>query len=66
MSRHITRDERAYVELQSREWAGGDDVPTRSHHQFTGVPYHQLLGAAYGSARLGRGFDEKLGAAKVV
>jgi hypothetical protein len=48
--------ERAYVQLQQREWAQGDDIPTKSHHLFTGVPYHQLLGETMGAARLGK-FD---------
>src|SRR5205807_201287 len=26
------RDEQAYVDLQRREWAKGDDIPTKSHH----------------------------------
>src|ERR1700716_4263725 len=33
-----------YIELQRREWAGGDTVPTKSHHAFTGVPYHHQMG----------------------
>jgi isocitrate lyase len=49
-------DERAYVELQRREWAKDDDIPTKSHHLFTGVPYHQVLGETMGASRLGR-FD---------
>src|SRR5207253_8741078 len=36
--------ERAYVALQRKEWATDDDIPTKSHHLFTGVPYHQVLG----------------------
>jgi isocitrate lyase len=46
--------ERAYVELQRREWAEGDDIPTKSHHLFTGVPYHQVLGQTMGASRLGK------------
>ena len=41
------------VELQRREWASGEDWPTRSHYQFSGVPYHHLVGQMYDSARLG-------------
>src|SRR2546421_4251786 len=48
--------ERAYVALQRREWAAGDDIPTKSHHLFTGVPYHQVLGETMGASRLGK-FD---------
>ncbi len=60
------RQEQAYIELQKREWAPGDDIPTRSHHLFSGVPYHQLVGDEYGGARLGTEFQEKLDEAKVV
>ncbi|HEV8535336.1 MAG TPA: isocitrate lyase/PEP mutase family protein [Candidatus Limnocylindria bacterium] len=52
-------DERAYVELQRREWAKGDDIPTRSHHLFTGVPYHQVMGEAMGASRLGK-FEQEV------
>src|SRR2546422_2779659 len=45
--------ERAYIELQRKEWAKGDDIPTKSHHLFTGVPYHQVLGQTMGASRLG-------------
>ena len=47
----------AYVALQREEWAEAD-LPTKSHHFFTGVPYHQLLGEEYGSSRLGRDVKE--------
>jgi isocitrate lyase len=60
------REEQGYIELQRREWAEGTDIPTRSHHQFSGVPYHHLLGEAYDAARLGSGFVEKLSDEKVV
>jgi len=55
-----------YIALQRREWADGSDVPTRSHHQFSGVPYHHLLGTAYDAARLGADFVEELPAERVV
>jgi isocitrate lyase len=55
-----------YIALQRREWEGGQDVPTRSHHQFSGVPYHHLLGKDYDAARLGTEFVEELSAEKVV
>jgi isocitrate/methylisocitrate lyase len=45
--------ERAYVALQRKEWAPDDDIPTKSHHLFTGVPYHQVLGQTMGASRLG-------------
>ena len=48
------------------EWAEGSDIPTRSHHQFTGVPYHHLVGSAYDAARLGTEFVEELSDARVV
>jgi len=60
------RQEQGYVELQRREWAPDTDLPTRSHHQFSGVPYHHLVGQAYDAARLGSSFVEDLPADKVV
>ena len=58
--------EQGYIELQRREWAPGTDFPTRSHHQFSGVPYHHLVGQLYDSARLGSEFVEHLPDEKVV
>ena len=46
--------------------AAGADFPTRSHHEFSGVPYHHELGKAYDAARLGREFVEDLPEDKVV
>jgi isocitrate lyase len=60
------REEKGYIELQRREWAPDADVPTRSHHQFSGVPYHHLVGEAYDAARLGGSFAEQLPEEKVV
>jgi isocitrate lyase len=60
------RQEQGYIELQREEWASDADVPTRSHHQFSGVPYHHLVGKAYDAARLGADFAEKLADDKVV
>jgi isocitrate lyase len=60
------RQERGYIELQRKEWASEVDVPTRSHHQFSGVPYHHLLGTAYDAARLGSDYVEKLSEERVV
>lgn len=60
------RQEQGYIELQRREWENQRDIPTRSHHVFSGVPYHHLMGEEYGSARLGRQFVEELPEDKVV
>ncbi len=46
------RGHEAYVALQREEWAE-KDLPTKSHHFFSGVPYHQHLGKAYDASRLG-------------
>lgn len=46
------RGHEAYVALQREEWAE-KDLPTKSHHFFSGVPYHQHLGKAYEASRLG-------------
>ena len=46
------RGHEAYVELQREEWAESD-LPTKSHHFFSGVPYHQHVGEVYGASRLG-------------
>ena len=58
--------EKGYIELQKKEWVPGADYPTKSHHVFSGVPYHQILGEEYDSARLGLEFAEHLEANKVV
>jgi 2-methylisocitrate lyase-like PEP mutase family enzyme len=58
--------EQGYVELQREEWADGTEFPTRSHHLFSGVPYHHLVGKAYDAARLGHEFVEELSDEKVV
>ena len=58
--------EQGYIALQRREWEAGADVPTRSHHQFSGVPYHHLVGRAYDAARLGVEFAEALPEDRVV
>jgi isocitrate lyase len=55
-----------YIELQRREWAGGDRVPTKSHHAFTGVPYHHHMGEHLQVDRFGREVDQQLGAIRVV
>jgi isocitrate lyase len=56
----------AYIELQRQEWAGGEQVPTRSHHLFTGVPYHHLMGEQMGTAGFGRDVDQGLEVARVI
>ncbi len=58
--------EQGYIELQEKEWAEGEDFPTRSHHFFSGVPYHHLVGKAYDAARLGSEFVEHLPEDRVV
>jgi isocitrate lyase len=58
--------EQGYMALQRKEWAAGADIPTRSHHLFTGVPYHQHVGQQYGATRLSEAMDEHLEVSKVV
>ncbi len=60
------RQEQGYIELQRLEWAEGADYPTKSHHFFSGVPYHHLVGKQYDAARLGVEFVEALPEDKVV
>jgi len=60
------KQEQGYIELQRKEWEQGTDFPTQSHHRFSGVPYHHLVGEMYDSARLGKGFAEHLPDDKVV
>jgi isocitrate lyase len=55
-----------YIELQRREWAGGERVPTKSHHAFTGVPYHHHMGEHLQVDRFGHEVDQQLGATRVV
>jgi hypothetical protein len=52
--------------LQRKEWAEDKNIPTRSHHNFTGVPYHHHVGQEYGTSRFGNGVDEHLEISKVV
>src|SRR6185436_7048202 len=59
------RQEQGYIELQRQEWSG-QDYPTRSHHFFSGVPYHHLVGKMYDASRLGQEFVEDLPFEKVV
>jgi isocitrate lyase len=60
------KQEQGYIELQRQEWAGGKDFPTKSHHFFSGVPYHHVVGKMYDASRLGQEFVEDLPAEKVV
>jgi isocitrate lyase len=60
------RREAGYIDLQKKEWAPDVDIPTRSHHFFSGVPYHHMMGKIYNAARLGREFAEDLPSEKVV
>jgi isocitrate lyase len=60
------REEQGYIELQRQEFEPDADIPTRSHHEFSGVPYHHLLGTQYDAARLGTAFVEHLPEEKVV
>jgi isocitrate lyase len=55
-----------YIALQRKEFEPGEDFPTRSHHFFSGVPYHHLVGKAYDAARLGKEFVEALPEDRVV
>ncbi len=59
-------NEEGYMNLQRREWEGGDAIPTRSHHLYTGVPYHHHVGHVYGAQRLSEDIDEQLEVSKVV
>jgi isocitrate lyase len=58
--------QQGYIELQKKEWEKGKDFPTRSHHFFSGVPYHHVVGKLYDAARLGKEFVEELPEEKVV
>lgn len=55
-----------YIALQRKEFEKGADFPTKSHHFFSGVPYHHLVGKAYDAARLGQEYVEALPADRVV
>jgi isocitrate lyase len=60
------RQQDAYIDLQREEWADGEDLPTKSHHRFSGVPYHHLVGEQYDGSRLGTRFADQQPDAKVV
>src|SRR5258706_4660527 len=59
-------EEKGYINLQRKEWVPGEDFPSKSHHFFSGVPYHHLMGELYAAARLGREFVEELPEEQVV
>ena len=54
------------IDLHDSWFLGDVEIPTRSHHEFSGVPYHHLLGEAYEASRLGQSFVEALPEGKVV
>ncbi len=58
--------EQGYIALQKKEFEKGSDFPTKSHHFFSGVPYHHVTGKMYDAARLGKEFIEELPESKVV
>ncbi|TME55931.1 MAG: isocitrate lyase/PEP mutase family protein [Chloroflexi bacterium] len=63
----MSRDQQdGYIALQRKEFEPGQDFPTRSHHFFSGVPYHHLVGKAYDAARMGKEFVEELPEDRVV
>ena len=66
LARMSGEKEQAYVALQREEWAEDGDVPTKSHHFFSGVPYHHVVGKAFDAPRLGAEFKESLSADRVV
>jgi len=53
-------EEQGYIALQHAEWDDARDFPTRSHHLFSGVPYHHVVGKMYDAARLGTEYVEAL------
>ena len=61
-----TSDQDAYIQLQREEFASDQDLPTRSHHLFSGVAYHNLMGGEYGAARLNKEILEEHHAAQTV
>lgn len=60
------QQQQGYIDLQKKEWEQSADFPTRSHHFFSGVPYHHVVGKMYDAARLGKEFCEALPEEKVV
>jgi len=62
----VANKEQGYINLQKKEWAEDVDMPSKSHHFFSGVPWHHLVGKEYDAARLGKEFVEDLPDDKVV
>jgi len=60
------REEQGYIELQRKEWQQDVDFPSKSHHHFSGVPFHHAVGKLYDAARFGKEFCEELPEEKVV
>ena len=58
--------QQGYINLQKKEFAPGEDIPTKSHHFFSGVPYHHVVGKLYDAARLGTEFVEDIDDSRVV
>ena len=58
--------EQGYINLQRKEFVEGGDYPTKSHHFFSGVPYHHAVGKLYDAARLGSEYLEDIPEGKVV
>ena len=55
------QEQGGYIDFQREEWAEGEDLPTKSHHLFTGVPYHHLVGEAFADGgRFGKKVDQGL------
>jgi len=63
MAKH---QEGGYISLQKKEFEKGADFPTKSHHFFSGVPFHHSVGKLFDAARLGKEFVEDLDESKVV
>lgn len=58
--------EQGYINLQRKEWVKGADFPSKSHHFFSGVPYHHAVGKLFDAARLGHEYVEDLPEEQVV
>ncbi|MDP8223692.1 MAG: isocitrate lyase/PEP mutase family protein [Candidatus Lernaella stagnicola] len=58
--------QQGYINLQKKEFVEGGDFPSKSHHFFSGVPMHHVVGDMFESARLGTQFVEELPDDKVV
>ena len=58
--------QQGYIELQKKEFAADADIVTRSHHFFSGVPYHHVVGKLFDGARLGAEFLEDIPEDRIV